>query len=420
MGVKISLYIGIIATVLMTSIVVFNTASAQENTVPSWIKNNAGWWAEGQIDDTAFLQGIQYLIKEGIMVIPETTPSEKSSEGIPEWIKNNAGWWAEGLIGDNDFVSGIQFLIQNGIIAIEQPPSIVQDPEKEIQLKADAIMKTWGLTGCERDTDTKSNWKDITYYKVTDGKIVLDDNLDIPSDLKEWQIYDDKHHEAWSIFSKIVPEQYMDEVVWFTIFTDGLEWLEMDVYLEENSDQWSLLFDIVDWYCLGELREDNVTFTMIHEFGHMISLDPTQIDVDYVLRDFSYEEMNEFYDALLQKEQECGPRIATTYGCAKEDSYINAFAQKFQAEKYSDSITYNFKIYSNEWTEELWNFYTSYEDEYVTDYAASSTQEDFAETFTFFILSEKPQGNSVLEQKILFFYDYVELVEIRDYIRNNL
>ena len=82
MGVKISLYIGIIATVLMTSIVVFNTASAQENTVPSWIKNNAGWWAEGQIDDTAFLQGIQYLIKEGIMVIPETTPSEKSSEGI--------------------------------------------------------------------------------------------------------------------------------------------------------------------------------------------------------------------------------------------------------------------------------------------------------------------------------------------------
>jgi len=34
-------------------------------------------------------------------------------------------------------------------------------------------------------------------------------------------------------------------------------------------------------------------------------------------------------------------------------------------------------------------------------------------------LSEKPQGNSVLEQKILFFYDYAELIEIRDFIRNN-
>jgi peptidoglycan/xylan/chitin deacetylase (PgdA/CDA1 family) len=37
--------------------------------VPSWIKNNAGWWAEGAIDDNSFVQGIQFLIKEGIMSI---------------------------------------------------------------------------------------------------------------------------------------------------------------------------------------------------------------------------------------------------------------------------------------------------------------------------------------------------------------
>jgi len=35
--------------------------------IPSWIKNNAGWWAEGAIDDDSFVQGIQFLIKEGIM-----------------------------------------------------------------------------------------------------------------------------------------------------------------------------------------------------------------------------------------------------------------------------------------------------------------------------------------------------------------
>ena len=35
--------------------------------VPSWVKNNAGWWAEGTIDDSAFVQGIQFLIKEGIL-----------------------------------------------------------------------------------------------------------------------------------------------------------------------------------------------------------------------------------------------------------------------------------------------------------------------------------------------------------------
>jgi hypothetical protein len=39
------------------------------NEIPSWIKNNAGWWADGSIDDNSFVQGIQYLIKEGIMKI---------------------------------------------------------------------------------------------------------------------------------------------------------------------------------------------------------------------------------------------------------------------------------------------------------------------------------------------------------------
>jgi hypothetical protein len=37
--------------------------------IPSWIKNNAGWWADGSIDDSSFVQGIQFLIKEGIMRI---------------------------------------------------------------------------------------------------------------------------------------------------------------------------------------------------------------------------------------------------------------------------------------------------------------------------------------------------------------
>ena len=80
--------------------------------VPSWVKNNAGWWAEGTIDDDSFVQGIQFLIKEGIMEIPATTQGTSSSNEIPSWIKNNAGWWAEGTIDDDSFVQGIQFLNQ--------------------------------------------------------------------------------------------------------------------------------------------------------------------------------------------------------------------------------------------------------------------------------------------------------------------
>ena len=90
-----------------------------KTSIPDWIKNNAGWWAEGQIDDSAFLQGIQFLINEGIMVIPSTETTQFSeSQEVPSWIKNNAGWWAEGQIDDNTFVSGIQYLVKVGIIIL--------------------------------------------------------------------------------------------------------------------------------------------------------------------------------------------------------------------------------------------------------------------------------------------------------------
>jgi len=49
--------------------VIVNRVNIDETSIPDWIKNNAGWWAEGQIDDNAFVSGIQYLIKVGIIVV---------------------------------------------------------------------------------------------------------------------------------------------------------------------------------------------------------------------------------------------------------------------------------------------------------------------------------------------------------------
>ncbi len=87
--------------------------------IPDWIKSNAGWWADGQIDDNSFVQGIQFLIKEGLMKIPATEQGSVSQDNqIPDWIKSNAGWWADGQIDDNSFVQGIQFLIKEGLMKI--------------------------------------------------------------------------------------------------------------------------------------------------------------------------------------------------------------------------------------------------------------------------------------------------------------
>ena len=89
-----------------------------ETSIPGWIKNNAGWWADGQIDDGSFVSGIQWLITNGIMTIPPTEQGVGSGDVIPGWIKNNAGWWADGQIDDGSFVSGLQWLISNGIMKI--------------------------------------------------------------------------------------------------------------------------------------------------------------------------------------------------------------------------------------------------------------------------------------------------------------
>jgi len=96
------------------------TVAQEKTAIPDWVRGNAEWWAQGAIGDSDFVSGIQFLIKEGIMTIPETaqgTTSDDSQE-IPSWIKNNADWWAQGLISDDDFLKGIQYLVEQGIMVV--------------------------------------------------------------------------------------------------------------------------------------------------------------------------------------------------------------------------------------------------------------------------------------------------------------
>ena len=88
-------------------------------TVPDWIKNNAAWWVIGQIDDNAYVTGLQWLITNGIIKIPIAEHGVQSEISIiPEWIKTTAGWWATGQINENQYILGLQWLIKNGIIVI--------------------------------------------------------------------------------------------------------------------------------------------------------------------------------------------------------------------------------------------------------------------------------------------------------------
>ncbi len=96
------------------------SSPALSTNIPDWVRNNTEWWSKNLIGDADFVYGIEYLIIHGVIQIP-IVPEEngtKSSSFVPSWIKDTAGWWAQGLVTDSEFVNGLKYLISQGIIRV--------------------------------------------------------------------------------------------------------------------------------------------------------------------------------------------------------------------------------------------------------------------------------------------------------------
>ncbi len=97
-------------------IVIDRKTSGDEISLPDWVRSNALWWSQEQIDDSTFIQAIGYLIKNNIISIPQAEQEISEPQEIPSWIRSNAAWWAEGQMDDETFVQALEYLIKNGII----------------------------------------------------------------------------------------------------------------------------------------------------------------------------------------------------------------------------------------------------------------------------------------------------------------
>ena len=125
-------YITIFFGIFLISILVFapsisTTEAERDFIIPSWIKNNAGWWVDGQIDDNSFVSGVEWLISNDIIEVPPTTISGTTETTIPSWVKNTSGWWADNQISDDDFVNAIQYLIKVGIMTVSRTENVITD-----------------------------------------------------------------------------------------------------------------------------------------------------------------------------------------------------------------------------------------------------------------------------------------------------
>ena len=93
---KTIILVGIIATVLITSFLVFNPVSAQEKTVPSWIKNTASFWVDGAVSDAEFLNAIEFLVNGGIIQV-SNTPTDQKISSTPTYIVRSQKYSVWGL-----------------------------------------------------------------------------------------------------------------------------------------------------------------------------------------------------------------------------------------------------------------------------------------------------------------------------------
>jgi hypothetical protein len=218
------------------------------------------------------------------------------------------------------------------------------------------------------------------------------------------------HQELWNYFAALIPVEFRYHLTEFVIMTDG-EKNVLAAVAQTSYDPalWNLQIDIADttdYYYL--------TFTLMHEFAHLLTLGPQQVPPDE--RIFN----NPADEDLYFRELAACSNFFPGEGCSNTDSYINQFYNQFWGDIYEEWNEINLEEDDDLYYEKLDDFYFKYEDQFLTDYAVTHPAEDIAESFGFFVFAEQPAGESVAEEKILFFYQFPELVELRTEILNNL
>ena len=76
---------------------------------------------------------------------------------VPDWIKNNAGWWADGSIGEKEFLSALNYLLSNEILRIDIP-------REELHMELDS--QTYYVTKYNSDKMILSGWYEGDYQDV--------------------------------------------------------------------------------------------------------------------------------------------------------------------------------------------------------------------------------------------------------------
>ena len=232
---------------------------------------------------------------------------------------------------------------------------------------------------------------EITLYRVDGESIVKITDYQVSGQDQIYQQDTQRHQELWTIVKKVMPTSYRTKMSEFLIYNGEVTGSAgFVVETEQDLSKWQMgiAINYAD-------NQQELVYTVIHEFGHILTLNNDQVDANISQNSCSNYFVGE--------------------GCAKSNSYIHKLQSQFWADIWTE---YQAAQNSQSGMEQ---FYNSYSDRFVTQYAATNPGEDIAEVFaTFVTRNSDVNGNSIAEQKIQLMYNHTELVELRNYIRGNL
>lgn len=208
------------------------------------------------------------------------------------------------------------------------------------------------------------------------------------------------HARIWKALRTLVPAPLLAEIERFELFYSAEPRRDAS-----ETDGYAALADDDRGFILGlELDAATAAFidrdpearkeylaTLVHEFGHVLSLAPSQ---------------------MAAEGEEGGLVLAE--GRLAKDSYLNRFYERFWAAAYPGRGA---DTSSDEEGEALYDRAPS---SFVSPYAATGPLEDFAESFASFVLDPKPRGSSIKARKVLFFYAGPELLSLREGFRRGI
>lgn len=208
-----------------------------------------------------------------------------------------------------------------------------------------------------------------------------------PVENGEAAINDEKDAEVWAYFCSVLPAEARQKIAEFNLFTDGYSNILAYTSPIRDADgiadntRFSINIDYYDVFDENGTPRDwsKLTYTILHEYGHVLLEDETQVDLSVG---------TDTHDPAGFVE---GSFREAFYDCFWKDLGVTAVSD-----------------------------YQENPSNYVSRYGANYFHEDIADTFAVFVLGAKPEGSTVAEDKLRFFWEDAGIVALRGEIRASI